>query len=121
MKYNTLLQRFLNLVKQGQKEKTATVTLQTQANDNVEEGEGSAVNRMKEKEDATMTETLMSLSHRNWKNAEYIMKKILENKERWSCKGEFIHYREAVPPTGWRKFLFTLTELNIPVSTICNP
>lgn len=56
---------------------------------------GALIGR-KEKEGATMTETLMSLSHHNWKNAKYIMKKVLQNEERWSCKGEFIHYREAV-------------------------
>lgn len=69
------------------------------------------------------------------------MTKISENVNRWSSKGEFIHHgepvkgshmidlmkhamlrsRNAPPPTAWGKYLSTLTELNIPVSTIRNP
>lgn len=92
-------------------------------------------------EDAIMLETLKSLPVRDRKNAEYIMKKISENEEKWSSRGEFIHRRVLVkgshmfallrhltqwsrksqPPTGWKIFLHTLTELNILVSAIRNP
>lgn len=142
-KYDALLQRYLNFLKQDRKEENnITVTLQTPPDDAAREGAGSSPVRVTEKgEDGVMTETLRSLSQRDRKNAEYMMKKISEHGDKWSPKGEFIHQgdsvkgshmidlmkhvmlrtRNAAPPTGWRKFLSTLAEFNIPASAIRNP
>lgn len=136
-KYDALLQRYLNLMKQGRKqeeEKSVRVTLQT-APDN----ETSMPKKEEVKEDV-ISDMLKTLALRDRKHAEYIIKKM---PERWSSKGEFVHQgtplqgshmldlirhlmhwtrkSQPAPPTGWRAFLSTLTELNIPTSTIRNP
>ena len=88
-KYDTLLQSYLNLVKQGQKEeKRVTVTLHKglrgdplnndlENNDlrNIGPGNISYGVLGRESEDVTMIEVMKNLPQRNCKNAENIMKK----------------------------------------------
>lgn len=91
--------------------------------------------------DATTRDVLKTLAQRDRKHAEYIIKKM---PEKWSSKGEFVHQGaslkgshmmvlmkqlmrwskkplQAAAPAGWRPFLSTLADLNIPVSLIRHP
>lgn len=91
------------------------------------------------------TEILKSLPPRDRKNAEYIINKLSQSSTigGWNSKGEFIYRGDVVrgshmidlfkrlslpykklrasPPMGWSKFLNTLSELNIPLSSVSNP
>ena len=142
-KYNTLLQRYLNLIKQGQKdEKKVTVTLQRDPGIELSEAERSEETTPEDSEDM-MGEVVKSLAPRDRKNAEYIMRKLTESDEGWTSKGEFIYKgtivkgshmidlfknlmqwskkSQARPPAGWKSFLNTLAETNVPLSSIRNP
>lgn len=88
-KYDALLQRYLNLVKQGQKEETLHKDPRSDPwNDpgNIDPGNNAAGFSERESEDVTMIEVMKNLPQRSRKNAEYIMKKISENDKGWPYK-----------------------------------
>lgn len=96
-KYNTLLQKYLTLMKQGQKEeRRVTLTLQRDLRDDpTDQAEPHYVDHLLDTQwpdpDDTLSEVIKSLPPRDRKNAEYIMKKLSKSKAGWNSKGEFIH------------------------------
>ncbi|KAL7403274.1 hypothetical protein ABVT39_027083 [Epinephelus coioides] len=147
-KYNALLQRYLTLVKQGEEERRLylkTVRGLPRDSDEPEEKKTDENEEKDEKEaglDETAREVLQNLPQCDRKNAEYIMKKLVKSQDGWTPKGDFIHegkvvrgshmidlfknlsvsYKKKSPtPKGWTGFLNTLTELNIPISSVTNP
>lgn len=148
-KYNALLQRYLTLMKQGQRDqRRVTLTLQREQpdewHDETELSHQSARVSSKTLDDAdhVIAEVLKSFPPRDHNNTEYILKKISESDKGWNAKGEFVYNGQVVkgshmtdllkylsrpykssrtaPPTGWSKFLNTLADLNIPSSAVKN-
>ena len=131
-KYNALLQRYLNLLKQaGQEERHNTLTLPEDTGlQKGEENKGIPTDGIK-------NEVLQNLPKRYRKNAEYIMNKLVQSSGGWNETGEFIDkgiavkgshmmdllknlswsYKNTEEPKGWTVFLNTLRGLNVP-STI---
>ncbi|KAL7378039.1 hypothetical protein ABVT39_007702 [Epinephelus coioides] len=147
-KYNALLQRYLTLVKQGEEERRLYLKTARGLPRNSDEPEEKKTDENEEKDekeaglDETARGVLQNLPQRDRKNAEYIMKKLVKSEDGWTPKGEFIHegkivrgshmidlfknlsvsYKKKSPtPKGWTGFLNTLTELNIPISSVTNP
>lgn len=141
-KYNALLQRYLALVKQGEKEErhiTLTVAKDSEAlKQRVEGGEEEEEDK---KLDETAREVVQNLPARYRNNAQYIIKKLTKSRGGWTPRGEFVYNGDVVkgshlldlfksltvslkksqPPKGWTGFLNTLSELNIPLSMMSNP
>ncbi|CAJ1067370.1 acintoc2 [Xyrichtys novacula] len=146
-KYNALLQRYLTLMKQGQKEqRRVTLTLQRESEGREPElsnqQNGQVSSQESDDTDHVITEVLKSFPPRDRNNTEYILKKISESDKSWNAKGEFVYKGHAVkgyhmtdllkhlshsyklsrsaPPTGWLEFLNTLADLNIPSYAVKN-
>lgn len=136
-KYNALLQRYLTFVKQDQTENLTENLTKTEA----EADSGTDVRTS----DSIIDDVLQSLPPRDRKNAEYVLKKLSDRHDVWNTKGEFVYRGNVVKgshmidlfkrllfpfkkkksegsePPGWTHFLNTLSELNIPLSSISNP
>lgn len=133
-KYSSILQRYLAMVKQDEREKTV-ITLSLPENDSKDE---IAEN------DIIRTEVLKHMPKRNKRNAEYIMDALARNNNQisWTDQGEIVVENKNVTgshlydllksvtthnnvldssrPTGWNVFLKTLANLNVPLSAIPN-
>jgi len=151
IKKYALPQRYLTLMKQGQRDqRRVTLTLQRehpdkQGDETKFSNQQSARVSSKTSADAdrVIAEVLKSFPPRDHNNTEYIFKKISESDKGWNAKGEFVYKGQVVrgshmtdllkhishsykssriaPPKGWSKFLNTLADLNIPSSAVKNP
>ncbi len=140
-KYDALLQRYLALIKQGQKDERR-VTLMLHRDPSSPEAEPQPKWEIRTTNEA-VDEILTNLPLRNCKNAEYIMKKLSRSDGGWNLKGDFVYKGTAVKgsymidllkylslaykkksrtaPRDWTNFLNALAELNIPLSSVSNP
>lgn len=141
--YANTLSRFLNVVKQGDREAgVLTLTLPDPPNKDelptttAVEDDGADVH--------VMDEVLKNVPSRSVKNSRYILDKMSKAKElsAWNESGEFVFRGKAVKgshmldllknitapqkvrdnrrPIGWSEFLRAFAELNIPFSTVPN-
>lgn len=147
-KYDALLQRYLTLLKQGVKEEQrVSLTLHRDTSNEAPEHERSRENQTPGQDhppsDQVVMDVLKSMPKHNRKNAEYILKKLSERSESWTSLGEFVYKGNVVKgshmidllknlmlpfkksgaplPRGWSDFLHTLSEVNIPISSVNNP
>ncbi|CAK6981380.1 acintoc2 [Scomber scombrus] len=104
-KYNALLQRYLNFVKQGVKEEDGRINHpkiseeEKAADDKGDRdggGGGGDVPLRASLLDETGEEVLLQMAPRDRKNASYILKKINESEGGWTQKGEFVYKGKAV-------------------------
>ena len=143
--YTALLQRYLVMVKQGDLEtNTLTLSIPPQLHPEAPQTVPQTPINTESVMDVMTSEVLKNLPQRSRKNAEYILQKMQDAPDvaSWDNTGAFIfqgapipgtHIYDLVktvtgpqgvsrrgPPTGWREFLNTIAELNIPLSTIPN-
>lgn len=138
--YASALQRFLNIVKQGDEE-TTQLTLSLPVEDKTTSETNTASHKP---EDVIVKEVIGNIPARNRKNASFIMDKLSKSSDvaSWNDKGEFIfkgvtirgsHIMDLIKnltapqkisnerrPLGWFEMLKTVAGLNIPFSTIPN-
>ncbi len=88
-KYDALLQRYLALIKQGQKdERQVTLTLHRDPSSPKAEAQPEWEIRMTGE---AADEILTNLPPRDRKNIEYILKKLSQSNGGWNSKGEFVY------------------------------
>lgn len=139
-KYANILQRYLALTRQGEQEKSV-LTLSTPTVQTYETG----VTAYPDNGDAITANILKYIPKRSEKNAEYILNAIRGAQDRvsWNeqgeivfkgqvCKGSHVYdliknvtanqnVSDAARPPGWKAFLKTLSDLNVPLSVVPNP
>ncbi|KAL3968187.1 serine protease 57 [Sarotherodon galilaeus] len=146
-RYESLLRRYLTLYKQGRDEESrVTFHLPPEEEQQQVQQQQQQVHHQEQQpgeEDEMVEEVLKSLPPRDRKNARYIMQKLAEGGGGgWTKRGEFVYKGDAVrgshmidlfknlslsfksknqtQPKGWKAFLTTLVESNIPSSSIHN-
>ena len=142
-KYSSVLQKYLNLVKLGAREKNVlTLSLPHDASKGADTGVESQ--DIIVEDDIIRSEILAHMPPRNKRNAEYILTALFRNTDHisWTNNGEIVVEDKTVTgshlydllksvttpnnvsdlsrPAGWNVFLKTLALLNIPLSVIPN-
>ena len=134
-RYSSILQRYLVMIKQGEREKRV-ITLSMPEVDSKDSKD--------EEENMLKTEVLKHMPIRNKRNAEYILASLSRHNDQisWTDQGEIVVGNKNVPgshlydllksvtahnnvadrsrPKGWNIFLKTLASLNVPISVIPN-
>lgn len=138
-KYTNILQRYLSLVRQGEREKTV-LTLSSPIAQTYDAG----VTTYPDDGDVFIANILKHIPKRSQKNAEYILDALRGASDRvsWTEQGEIVfngqvfkgshvhdliknvtathNVSDAARPPGWKKFLKTLADLNMPLSVVPN-
>ena len=136
-RYSAVLQRFLALTRQEERDASTTVPLTT-APDPVREDPAQASS------DSIVTEILKNIAKNSRTKARYILEKMAETPgiASWNKEGEVILNNRRMPgthlfdliknvtstqiltekrkPKGWSEYLEALSKLNIPLSLITN-
>ena len=141
-KYSSILQRYLALARQGEREKSV-ITLSLPDESSKDDASMSESQDAIAQDDMIRAEVLAHMPSRNKRNAEYIITSLSRNnKIAWSNNGEIVVEDKPVPgshlydllksvtthnnvsdrsrPKGWNIFLKTLASLNVPLSVIPN-
>lgn len=124
-KYESLMQRYLSLVKQGEKEiQNTAVTLardtshhhqlqsalKTPAKENEEdENAGAREEEDVVKSEESWSELVQNFPHAYRKNAIYVVKKLLEHGRKWTRRNEFIYQNDVVRGSHMTDLLKHLT------------
>lgn len=143
--YTGVLQRFLTLTRQGDKE-ASTITLSLPQPVSIEKDDPSTTDRVSVHDslgDFT-DEILKNIPQRSVKNVRYILDKMSKTKDitSWSESGEFVFKGRTIPgshmldlvksitapqkipderrPGGWHEFLDAFASLNLPYSVVPN-
>lgn len=144
-KYSNILQRYLSMVRQGEREKgVLTLSLPVSDTHGSSLDATPSVDNVNSKKDPILDEVLKHMPKRSLKNAEYILEAITRSKNliSWTDQGEIVinnqpvrgthlydlvksvtashHTLDSSRPRGWELFLKTLGSLNVPLSAIPN-
>jgi hypothetical protein len=143
--YTGVLQRFLTLTRQGDRE-SGTLTLRLPQPSNVEKEDPPAPGHVRAPDDLGdfADEILKNIPQRSVKNVRYILDKMSKTKDvtSWTESGEFVFKGRTIPgshmldlvksvtapqkivderrPGGWREFLEAFASLNLPYSVVPN-
>ena len=144
MHYNDLLEKYLTLLrKDGSRSREVVLKLPGVSSEKtVEEAEGHMRVEEEEAPDIIAEEILENIGTRNRKNAAYILQKLRHSDLlKWNRAGEIIvgdkpikgshifdlmktlsnrRFHSRNVPHGWDVFLKTISDLNIPITTVTN-
>lgn len=143
-KYGNILQRYLSLVRQGEREK-GILTLSTPVMANVDASVSTDTPASADGvKDTIAEEVLRHIPKRSRRNAEHILASLSRSSDvvSWTDQGEVIinnqpikgshlfdliksitavhNVSQLTKPVGWELFLKSLASLNVPLSTIRN-
>lgn len=138
--YAVALQRFIAIVKQGDKESNILkLSLPTGGGEEFDTGDDQTHGP-----DALVQDVIKGVPPRSKKNATYVLEKIAKSGDvaTWNAKGEFVFRGKAVSgshmldliknitashkvsddrrPLGWQKFIEALAIINMPLSVVPN-
>ena len=142
-KYSAALQRYLTVVKQGEREQN-TLTLSLPDDSNAYRPEPFSTDTHDISKDSVFNEVLRNIPKNSKKNAQHILDKMTSSQPvtSWTKQGEFVFKGNVVEgshvydliknvtaahnvpdsrrPIGWSEYLQSLALLNIPLSTVPN-